>query len=590
MEQKAKRTSLITSIGLIFGISVMTFLITLLALGYNLQRYQLKKEAALLSNEVLAFNQWIGNTAYAKNHALETKEKARIHSEATKSSTFKIVSDNPGNKLETFEANAIDTFKKDNTRRFIDTYDVGTYRYAQPLIMTDDCLKCHTKYKAGDVGGIIAVNLINPGVFPHIEIRGFATYLTGIIAIIALLVNFVWFKSRVIGPLGVIDSALKEVREGNYNTRINITTKDEFGDISDTFNTTMDKLTTLIQTDEEKKQMQKNIIKFLDILSAASDGDLTQKAEVTPDIFGSLGDAYNLMVDGLTGLIDRVRKSVEDVNTEGMKIVTVLKEMESGASAQMQQVRKATESVNESAMSASSITDKTMTAQEISENALIAIGTGSKAVESSIEGMQLIRLTIQAINKRMKYLSERLMEIVTISHLINEIANRTNILAINASIEAARAGEQGKGFVVISEEIRSLAERAAKSTKQITDIINAVQTESAVVTKHLEEETKYVEVETKTAADTETAFKEIEKTIKDMSSIISDINLSAGGQKKLTSDVVVSMDEVQMISVKVLKLVHEFTEISKSLSETSNAMRASIERFKLPEAEAISEE
>lgn len=582
MEKKIKKTSLFISLGVVFGIALVASLAALLALGVNVHRSQLKKEAALVSHEVITFKKWISDTSYAKNHSIATKEFSQVRSETIKENNFRIVSINTVNNPESFDSKSLSSFKTDNNLKYIDVFEAGTYKYAQPLKISEGCLKCHGDYKTGEIAGIIAVDIPSAGVLPYIELRGIATYVATLIALIALLFNFIWFKSRIIRPLGIIDSSLKDVKEGNYDTRISLTTQDEFGDIANTFNTTMDKLTVLIQTDEERKQMQENIVKFLDILSSASEGDLRQRAEVTPDIFGSLGDAFNLMVDGLSDLIEKVKKSVEEVDSESNRMMKVLNELETGASSQMLQVKKATGSVNEAAMSASEITDKTNTAIEISENANTAIISGSKAVESSIEGVQLIRLTIQAINKRMKYLSERLLEIVTISHLINEIANRTNILAINASIEATRAGEQGKGFVVISDEIRSLAEKAAKSTKQITEIINAVQTESALVTKHLEEETKYVEIGTKMAADTEAAFRKIEKTIKDMGVIISEISSSAMGQKNLTSDAVLSMEEVQMVSLQVLKLVQDFTEISKSLTETSNVMISSAERFKIP--------
>lgn len=583
MEKTTKKKSLFISLGAVFGIAVVASLAALLALAINVHRSELKKEAMLLGHEVLVFKQWIVNTPNARNHIVATEELSQIHSETIKRNIFRVVNIKTSNNTQGFDLNAMDLFKKDNNLEYVDVFDAGTYKFAQPLKMSEKCLKCHGNYKVGEIAGIIAVDIPNAGVLPYIEIRGIATYIATIVALIALLFNFVWFKSRIIRPLGIIDATLKDIREGNYEARIDLRTQDEFGDIANTFNTTMGRLTELIQTDEERKQMQENIMKFLDILSSASEGDLRQRAVVTPDIFGSVGDAFNLMIEGLSDLIEKVKGSVEEVNSESSRMIKVLTELESGASSQMLQVKKATESVNESAMSASEITDKTKTAIEIAENANIAIINGSKAVESSIEGVQLIRLTIQAINKRMKYLSERLMEIVTISHLINEIANRTNILAINASIEATRAGEQGKGFVVISDEIRNLAEKAAKSTKQITEIINAVQTESALVTKHLEEETKYVEIGTKMATDTEAAFREIEKTIKDTGVIISEISSSAEGQKKLTSDVFLSMQEVQTVSLQVLKLVQDFNDISKSLTETSNVMMSSVERFKLPE-------
>lgn len=583
--EKVKRKSLFRTLMFLSFIVIIASSVAIISLAFNVQRTQLKKEAELTSREVITFNQWISNTPSAKNHIALIKELSQIHSENVPGSAFRVVGIHTPKTTQEFDLDALERFKTDDKLQHVYASEGKTYKYAEPLIITDKCLKCHGNYKAGGIAGIIAVDVTKAGLVSLIDIDDAPTFLAIFFAIAAAFFNLAWFDIRVTKPLGNINASLKDIREGKYDTRIDmIRSKDELGEIANTFNTTMDKITVLIHTDEERKQMQENIVKFLDILSSASDGDLRQRAEVTPDIFGSLGDAFNLMVDGLSDLIEKVKGSVEEVDSESNRMMKALQQLESGATSQMLQVKKATGSVNEAAMSASEITDKTNTAIEISENANTAIVSGSKAVESSIESVQLIRLTIQAINKRMKYLSERLMEIVTISHLISEIANRTNILAINASIEATRAGEQGKGFVVISDEIRNLAEKASKSTKQITEIITAVQTESAVVTKHLEEETKYVEIGTKMAADTEAAFREIEKTIKNMGVIISEINSSAKGQKNLTSDAVLSIEEVQMVSLQVLKLVQDFTEISTSLTETSNVMISSVERFKLPES------
>lgn len=398
--------------------------------------------------------------------------------------------------------------------------------------------------------------------------------------ILISIYNALWFRKRIMRPIRAINDVIGSVSEGNYEDRVKLSTGDEFWDIAETFNATMDKMITVIQTEEERKKTQDNIINFLNILSAASEGDLTQKADVTPDVFGSLADAYNLMVEGLSQLIDEVKRSAAEANSRSTSLSDFINQLEGGAEMQMAEVKTASEAVSASATSAVAITERTREAQRISERAAGAVTRGSKIVADSMDGMQLIRATVQAINKRMKHLAERLMEIGTISQLITEIANRTNLLALNASIEAARAGEQGKGFVVIAEEIRGLAEKSAKSTKQIGEIISAIQTEAAGVTKHLEEETHHVEMETNMATDTGTIFEEIAATIKDIGSIVTEVNGAADGQRGLTTKVVSSIEEVQRVSLQVLNIVRDLTDISKSLSDTSNALLSSTTRFK----------
>jgi twitching motility protein PilJ len=399
------------------------------------------------------------------------------------------------------------------------------------------------------------------------------------LALVAVL-NLLWFRNSIVKPLTSIENVISSVRKGNYNDRIKIETKDEFGEIAETFNETMDKLLALVQTDDEKKGMQEDIIRFLNILSAASEGDLTQKAEVTPDVFGSLADAFNLMAEGLADLIQEVQKSALEANNRSVALAQIVRKLDEGAELQKSEVKNASDAVNASAESAMQIAEKTKTAQQIAENAFAAINKGGKIVADSINGMQLIRVTVQAINKRMKLLSEKLMEIGIISQLISEIANRTNLLALNASIEAARAGEQGKGFVIIADEIRGLAERSAKSTKQIGDIISAIQSEASGVTKHLEEETNYVEMETSMASDTGTIFRQIETLIKNIGSLTTEINTSTYQQTAITEKVAYSMEEVQRISQEVLNVLRDMTDISKSLSDTSNFLTTSTARFK----------
>ncbi len=473
------------------------------------------------------------------------------------------------------------------------TFEEAIPRDIEPLLRIEESgtiVKHLSLPEYGDLMNIIFPVEIYGRLIIGYRVEGMSSYIKEeledliIVYIIAIVAGFLlslFIARRITKPLGALMAGIREIGKGRTDVTLPVQSKDEFGEVASVFNETMAKLRGYAMSEEERQRTQENIVNFLNLLSTASEGDLTVKAEVTPDIFGSIADAFNLMVEGLADLIVRVKDAAQDIGKESKKMLEVLKEMESDAEKQLSEVKRATEAVDEAALSAVRISEMTESAEKISKNAIEATERGSKTVIESIDGIQLIRVTIQAINKRMKFLSEKLMEIGTISQLITEIANRTNLLAINASIEASRAGEQGKGFIVIAEEIRSLAEKSARSTKQIGDILGSIQTESAEVTRHLEEVTNFVERETALASEAGSVFREIESAIKDVGGIISKIHTSAEGQKELTSKVVISIEEVQRVALGILKIVHDFSDISKTLKDTSERLVLHAGKFRI---------
>jgi len=207
---------------------------------------------------------------------------------------------------------------------------------------------------------------------------------------------------------------------------------------------------------------------------------------------------------------------------------------------------------------------------------------GRELVSQNTAGMQEIRVTVQAINKKMKNLSERLLEIGTITNLISDVSSRTTILATNAAIVAARAGSQGKGFMVIADEIKELADRTTEATKQIGSTVKAIQSEAGEVTASLEEETKIVENQARLATDTGDAFREIEDAIATSRNTVGEIYEQSQSQRKVTNNVVLSVEEVSKISMKALSLVKHSASISDGLHKTSEGLLTSLQPFRLP--------
>jgi twitching motility protein PilJ len=220
-------------------------------------------------------------------------------------------------------------------------------------------------------------------------------------------------------------------------------------------------------------------------------------------------------------------------------------------------------------------------ATQASLKATQAAVKGGTSVSETIKGMQRIRAAVQTTGKKIKGLGERSLEIGAIIEVINEIATQTNLLALNAAIEAARAGEQGKGFAVVADEVRKLAERAARATKDITSLIKGIQVETSEAVTVMEEGTREVEEGTKLADQAGAALREIEQIVKQTSGLVTDITNSAANQVKVSESVVHSMDSISKLTRETTVGVRETVETIGRLADLSKRLTDAIGRFKL---------
>lgn len=385
---------------------------------------------------------------------------------------------------------------------------------------------------------------------------------------------------RITTPLNKLMEGIEKVGQGEI-VEITVPSKDEFAEIARVFNETINRIKGYIKTDEERQKSDENVINFLEVVSEAAEGDLTLRAPVTEDAFGTIADSYNLMIESLADLLTDTTINAEEVGEESRQLLEIFQSMKEGADNQLLHVSNATDAAEETAESATQIAEKTSLAQHAAASVDKATTLGNERVNLNIEGMQLIRVTVQVINKKMKSLAERLLEIGTISQLISDVATRTTILAMNASIEASRAGEQGRGFLVISDEIKRLADEASNATRQIGGIIKAIQSEANEVTLALEEETSTVEEQTKIAQETGEALSAIHKATTDSKQVVTEITKLSQEQQQISNRMVASIRQMADITADTSAMITTSSQISEGLNGVSESLLQSLGQFRL---------
>jgi methyl-accepting chemotaxis protein len=408
-------------------------------------------------------------------------------------------------------------------------------------------------------------------------------YIMGVGAAVLVILSVVTLvmTAITIAPVKDLMRVAEALGRGELSEKVRVKTGDELGQLGDTLNRTIDRLQGLVQTESDRDKMQHQVMDLLSVVSTAAEGDLTIKAEVTADALGSVADAFNLMITGLTSLVSQASNVASEIQRSTGDILHSAERMRMGAEQQAAQIRDASEAVNAMSHTTQRMSENAEAATQTSVKATQAAVKGGAAVAETIKGMQRIRATVQSTGKKIKGLGERSLEIGAIIEVINEIATQTNLLALNAAIEAARAGEQGRGFAVVADEVRKLAERAARATKDITGLIKGIQVETSEAVTVMEEGTREVEEGTKLADQAGAALREIEQIVKQSATLMSDITRAAADQVKSTESVVHTMDNISQLTQETTHGVQDTVATISGLAELTRRLNDAIGRFKI---------
>ena len=315
---------------------------------------------------------------------------------------------------------------------------------------------------------------------------------------------------------------------------------------------------------------------------ARGEGDLTKQINVTSnDEFGQLADEINTLVGKIRGIISQISQTSEQVSSSAVQLQSNAEQMATGAEEVAAQAETVATAGEEMSATSGDIAQNCQMASEGSQQASAAAVSGTAVVNETIAVMNSIAERVMSSAKAVESLGSRSDQIGEIVGTIEDIADQTNLLALNAAIEAARAGEQGRGFAVVADEVRALAERTTRATREIGEMIKAIQHETKGAVIAMEEGVSEVAKGSEKAADSGRALEQILQQINDVNAQIHQVATAAEEQTATTSEISSNMQQITEVVAQTSRGAHESAAAANQLSSLANDLRQIVSQFKI---------
>lgn len=335
---------------------------------------------------------------------------------------------------------------------------------------------------------------------------------------------------------------------------------------------------------ERNRRNQDSILKLLDEMSDLAEGDLTAYASVTEDITGAIADAFNYAIDALRHLVARIDNTAEAVAESAQGARTRAVQVSVASDRQNAEIIKAAATIQDMADSVERVSANAAESSEVAKRSVTIANKGAREVRETIDGLDDIRLTIQDTAKRLKRLGESSQEIGAMVGLIDDIADQTNVLALNAAIQASMAGESGRGFAVVADEVQRLAERAGQTTKRIEQLVKTIQADTVEAIESMEKSTTGVVSGALLAQGAGTSLGEIESVSRHLAKLIESISAVSREQSERASAVAKTMSAIRTITTQTRAGANTTAKSVGNLADLAEALKTSVAGFRLPDS------
>jgi len=396
-------------------------------------------------------------------------------------------------------------------------------------------------------------------------------------------------------PLTNLTNKAKQVAQGDLEVEATLEGTEENRILAYNFNGLVKRVKQLIQEQEaianeqkeEKEKLEMGIYQLLEDLQDALDGDLTVRASLSSMEMSTVADLCNAILDSLQDIASQVQKSSKQVISALEKDEQSIKELTKEAIEENYKTMDILVSVKNMSETIAKIAQSANQAATLADDAYSATEESSKGMDATVNTIVSLRNTVGETAKKMKRLGESSQKISQVVSLIEEIALKTNLLAINASVEASRAGEQGQGFTVVAEQVGALAEQSASATKEIAKIVAEIQRETQEVTNAMESGTTQVVNTTQLVETTKQQLEQVLTRSRNINQLMQSISQSTVSQAQTSQTVQELMEQIAYQSEERLDYSQKIVESIQATSQIAQQLESAVEQFKVGEENTV---
>jgi methyl-accepting chemotaxis protein len=397
---------------------------------------------------------------------------------------------------------------------------------------------------------------------------------------------FLIYRSIVL-PLWHMQGVIAQQNRGNDKARVRIQARDELGELGAAFNRLLDeRIQVLREQSAENEQLNNSIIGLIRALGTIAKKDLSIKVPVSADVTGTISDAVNLLTSETARTLHQMRGYAEKVNRISDQLQHQSHHVLELSEAERREVTETLAALDQAARAMNHIAREARITNSIASAAIDHTLKARTSVGQTLEGIQTIRGTLSETEKRIKRLGDRSQEITGIVNLINTIAERTHILALNASMHAASAGEAGKGFAVVAEEVQRLAENARAATSEIATMVNNIRVETSDAAAVLNKLISQVAEGTRMAEDSGQRMQDTEAATRQLVNHVKSIAVHSVNQAKVSQQLHERAEHINASTEETSRELEAQHQQTDALKEYAKSLMEQVMVFTLPEFRA----